>query len=80
MREGEARGKICRRCSEFYPSEKFKITSRKFSGKIYYKSTCANCIAEETRAALGDTSVSSATSGSATSEITRQDCYGLFGT
>ena len=39
---------MCRRCGEFYPSDMFKITSRKLSGKIYYKSTCANCIAEET--------------------------------
>ena len=40
--------RVCRRFGEFYPSEKFKITSRKLSGNIYYKSTCANCIAEET--------------------------------
>jgi len=44
-------GRVCRRCDEFYPREKFKITSRKLSGKIYYKSTCANCVAEETSAA-----------------------------
>ena len=48
MRQEEARGKTCRRCGDFYPSERFKITNRKLSGKIYYKSTCANCIAEET--------------------------------
>ena len=40
--------RVCRRCGEFYPSDMSKITSRKLSGKIYYKSTCANCIAEET--------------------------------
>ena len=39
---------MCRRCGEIYPSYVFKITSRKLSGNIYYKSTCTNCIAEET--------------------------------
>ena len=40
--------RVCRRCGEIYPSYVFKITSRKLSGKIYCKSTCTNCIAEET--------------------------------
>ena len=41
-------GKVCRRCASICPEAEFKITGRKLSGKIYYKSTCANCIAEET--------------------------------
>ena len=39
--------RACRRCGEFYPADRFKITSRKLSGKVYYKSACALCVAEE---------------------------------
>ena len=39
--------RVCRRCGEFHPADHFKITSRKLSGKVYYKSTCAFCVAEE---------------------------------
>ena len=39
--------RACRRCGEFYPADRFKITSRKLSGKVYYKSICAFCVAEE---------------------------------
>jgi len=39
--------RACRRCGELYPEDRFKITSRKLSGKVYYKSACNLCVAEE---------------------------------
>jgi len=43
----EARGKICRRCHRFCHFDKFKITGRKLSGKVYYKGVCASCVSIE---------------------------------